>query len=360
VAAPTGVPISEVGVKDVLESLYYDPRQPGSFGGVEALYKNVKSVDGAKTKSDIRKWFESQDTYALHKPSRKHFKRNVIVVHSVDEQFQADLADMSMLASLNKGVHFWLTCIDVMSKYAWVIPLRNKSAHTVMRGFQEIFSERKPLKLQTDHGTEFTNSTLQDYMRENGVHHFFTYNPDIKASIAERFNRTIKEKVYKYMTYKDTRVYIDVLQDLVHSYNNTYHRSVKMTPTEASLPENKKQVWRNLYGDRVRKIPYSRIKFKYRLGDYVRISVERDVFRKGYKQRWTSEVFRVVKQSPRDPVVYKLEDLDGEPIIGSFYEPELQRVSEPTEIQRRWSKPSDRDLDFYIRRRGYHHGYERN
>jgi hypothetical protein len=355
-----------------LRSLYYNPRVPGSFGGVDALYR---SAGKGKSKSDIRQWFESQPTYTLHKPARIKFKRNVILVHGIDEQFQADLADMSMLARWNDDAHFWLTCIDVLSKYAWVIPIRNKSAHTVMTAFKEIFKERKPLKLQTDQGTEFTNAVLREYMKQEGVQHFFTWNPEIKASIVERFNRTIKQKVFKYMTYKDTQRYLDVLPDMVHSYNNTYHRSIRMTPTEASNPENERRVWRNLYSGRIpegvkHKKDTKRVhhphKFKYKLGDYVRLSEERGVFRKGYKQRWTEEVFRVIKQTPRDPVVYKVEDLKGEPLVGSFYEVELQRVSKPVatildnhhqqqipEENRRRLPPGERGIEYYIKFRGY-------
>jgi ribosomal protein S17 len=198
---------------------------------------------------------------------------------------------------------------------------------------------------------------VRKYMRDTGVHQFFAWNPDIKASIAERFNRTIKQKVWKFLTYKNSYCYIDVLPDLVHSYNNSYHRSIKMTPTEASRPENERTVWQNLYGKRVRQKKSTRrrkpVKFKYHIGDYVRLSEERGVFRKGYKQRWTEEVFRVVKQSARDPVVYRLEDLSGEPLIGSFYEFELQKVSKPTTVKPKKTDKRERGLEHFVKNRGY-------
>jgi hypothetical protein len=351
-------------IPTTLEDLYYNPRMPGSFGGVSALYRASKAATAAadvgnltRTQASIRNWFETQPAYTLHKPARTRFRRNIILVHGVDEQFQADLADVSMLEKWNNHTHFWLTCIDVLSKYAWVIPLRTKSARNVKAAFEEIFKERKPMMLQTDQGTEFTNDLLRDYMKQSGVHHFFAFNPDIKAAIVERFNRTIKQKVWKYMTHKDTDRYIDILQDMVHSYNNTYHRSIKMTPTEASLPENEKRAWRNLYKDRVDEQEHKKkkkkpVKFKYGVGDYVRISEERGVFRKGYKQRWTEEVFKIVKQSPRDPIVYRLEDLKGEPIIGSFYELEIQRVPKPLadDIDRVLQKHQQQEKKTYTRK----------
>jgi len=342
------------GPVDAFDYHYYNPRMPGSFSGAHALVRQLK---GVKTGREVAEWLQTQPTYTLHKPVRKRFRRNVIHVHSVDEQFQADLADVQMLARWNGGVHFLLTCIDVFSKYAWVVPMKNKTAEATRAAFELIFQERKPQQLMTDSGREFENHIMYEYMQQQGVRHFFAWNPDIKASVAERFNRTLKGRVWKYLTHTGSQRYIDVLPDIVHSYNNTYHRSIKMTPTEASRPENTKRVYENLYGKRIRYIPPSRVRFKYKLGDFVRISEERDVFRKGYRQGWSREVYRVVKCSPRDPVVYKLEDLAGEPLIGSFYEAELQKVAEPSagevaEVLRN-RRNNARGLQYFIKYKGY-------
>jgi Chromo (CHRromatin Organisation MOdifier) domain len=337
--------------KNVFDT-YYDPRAPHSFGGIQGLLRQLK---GLKTREQVEKWLSTQPTWSLHKRVVKRFKRNAILVHGVDEQFQADLADVSMLAKFNNGVTFWLTVIDVLSKFAWVIPMKNKTALSTIEAFDLVFSERTPLKLQTDHGKEFDNAQMREFMKLKKVLHFYTYNTEIKASIVERFNRTIKDKVWKLLTYLDTFRYIDVLQDLVHSYNNSYHRSIKMTPTQASNPENTKQVWQNLYGHLVKK-PASRIKFKYKIGDYVRISETRDVFRKGYRQGWSVEVFVVDKQSPRDPVVYRLKDSKGEDVIGSFYEIELQKVPKPQswEIEKIIkSRGREKDLEYFVKFKNY-------
>jgi transposase InsO family protein len=349
--APDPPTASEVIVKDVFDT-YFDPRAPHSFGAVDGLYRQVKEH---KTREQVREWLHAQPTYSLHKPVRRRFKRNVILVHGVDEQFQADLCDVSMLARYNDGINFLLTVVDVLSKKAWAIPLRNKSASSVVEAFRRIFSERKPLKLQTDHGKEFDNWQSREFMKELGVRHFYTYNTEIKAAIVERFNKTLKDKIWKYLTYTDSFRYIDVLDDLVHSYNNSRHRSIKMTPNEASRPENTKQVWQNLYGH-IRKKPASRIKFKYQVGDHVRFTEVRDVFRKGYRQGWSKEVYVVDKQSPRDPVVYRLKDLEGEDVIGSFYERELQKVPKPQtwEIEKIIaSRGQERDLEYFVKFKNY-------
>src|SRR5215470_17315260 len=224
---------------------YFDPEAPGSFGGVEALYR---ACNKEKTRGEIRDWLSDQPAYTLHKPLRFKFKRNVIMVHNINEQFQADLVDMSMYARQNGGVHFLLTCIDVFSKYAWVIPMKNKSAKSTAQAFRQIFAEQIPSKLQTDRGKEFENSDVKTVTTELGINHFFAWNPEIKCSIVERFNRTLKNKMWRYLTHNNkTKRYIDVLPSLVKSYNNTYHRSIKMTPIQVTSV-NVKEVWNNLYG----------------------------------------------------------------------------------------------------------------
>ena len=116
-----------------------------------------------------------------------------MVVYGIDHQWQADLMDWGKLASYNKGFKYLLTCIDVLSRYAWVIPLKDKTANSLKEAFQVIYkSGRRPIRLQTDKGTEFTNRVFQKFLKEHDAHFFTTYNEETKASIVERFNRTLK------------------------------------------------------------------------------------------------------------------------------------------------------------------------
>jgi hypothetical protein len=145
----------------------------------------------------------------------------------------------------------------------------------------------------------------------------------MKASVIERFNRTLKEKMYRYFTTYNTKRYTDVIQDLVNSYNKTYHRSIKMTPSEVT-PKNVETVRRNLYGSQKEKNYI--IEFKFKIGDYVRISKYKKLFQKGYLPNWSEEVFQVTENLPRTPPVYKIKDLGGDDILGIFYEQDLQKV----------------------------------
>ncbi|KAJ8034802.1 hypothetical protein HOLleu_21801 [Holothuria leucospilota] len=232
-----------------------------------------------------------------------------------------DLADLSSLSRYNKGYKFLLTCIDVLSKFAWVIPLKNKSGRTLLQAVKKILSSgRKPQQIHTDRGTEFVNKLLQKYLKDKGIH-FFTTNNETKASVVERFNRTLKSKMWKYFTHRNTLKYIDILPNLVKGYNHSYHRSIKLRPVEVTK-DNEDRVWRTLY-------PGINIKasFKFNVGDRVRISKSKLKFEKGYLPNWSEEIFIIVKRKGKPVPVYKLTDWGGEPIEGNFYESELQKVN---------------------------------
>ena len=305
-----------------LRKVYHDPRNPGGLGGISKLLRAVKKDAETQIKlDDVKKWMAGEDTYTLHAPVSKHFARNRVLVSGIDVQFQSDLVDMSAYAEENDGVRYLLTCIDVFSKYAWVRPLMNKTGRSVTKAFKDILDEgRVPRRLQTDEGKEYYNKSFQDLMCARNITHFSTAN-ETKCALVERYNRTIKTVMWRYLTSINSRRYIDALQDMVTGYNNTYHRSIKMTPASVNK-DNEKAVFNTLYKTRQTKFPV----FKFNVGDTVRISKYRGVFRKGYEQTFTDEIFTVVECVGRSPAVYRLRDYAGEDIRGTFYEKELQRV----------------------------------
>lgn len=307
---------------NTLEKVYYDPANPAAFGGVNKLYDTVKKqATESPSLQDVQKWLCKQDAYTLHAPTFKHFQRNRVLVSGIDKQFQADLVDMSEYAEENDGVHFLLTCIDVFSKHAWVRCLTSKSGENVMKAFENILREgRVPKKLQTDAGKEFYNKPFQRLLASYNIKHFSTFN-ETKASIVERFNKTLKTRMWRYLTAANSRRYVDVLQSLVHAYNHTRHRSIRMSPSEV-CKENERTVFNNLYKSK----PKSTVIFKFKVGDTVRISKHRGVFRKGYEQSYTDEFFTIVECLHRIPPVYRLKDQAGDEIQGTFYEKELQLV----------------------------------
>ena len=251
----------------------------------------------------------------LHKPVRRKFKKRRVLVNGIDKIWAADLADMQAFSKVNRGIKYLLAVIDVFSKYGWLIPLKDKTGKSVASALKTIFKERKPEKMWVDKGKEFYNKDVKEIIE------LYSTENEEKSSVVERWIRTMKEKMWKYFT----NVYVDILPDLVKDYNNTRHSSIKMTPVEASKKKNELTVWRNLYPNRLNIID---INPKFSIGDKVRISKKKALFEKGYTTRWTEEVFTITKINRTSPITYKIADLNGEEIDGTFYEPELQKTSQ--------------------------------
>ena len=116
-----------------LNDIYFNPEHEASFSGVDRLFKFVKQ-DGKYdlSKKQIANWLEGVDTYTLHKPARRRFKRSCIVIHGIDDQWEMDLVDVSALSRYNSGNRYLLTCIYIPSKFAWVIPLIDKTEKSLV------------------------------------------------------------------------------------------------------------------------------------------------------------------------------------------------------------------------------------
>ena len=276
------------------------------------VYRIEKVVKKGKTKSLV-KWKE------LHKPVIQTFPKRRVQVNGIDEIWAADLVDMQTFSRFNRGVKYLLAVIDIFSKYGWLVPLKDKSGKSVATAFKQIFKERKPTKIWVDKGKEFYNKDVKSLIE------LYSTENEEKSSVVERWNRTMKEKMWKYFSANSTSVYIDVLDDLVEQYNNTRHSSIKMTPVEASKKTNEIQVWRNMYPEHVEiKTHHAR----FSVGDKVRITKKKKTFEKGYTPRWTEEVFTISAVQNTSPVTYKIADLNGEEIQGTFYEAELQKTNQ--------------------------------
>ena len=282
---------------------YYDPSNPGSFGGVNKLWKEVGG-----TKRHVEAWLSTQDTYTLHRPARKHMNRNRILVAGLDDQWEADLVDVHSLK--NGGIKFLLTVIDVLSKKAFVVPLKDKSAQSVIKAFKSIFKERQPRKIRTDSGREFVNQHFKQFLKKKGIL-FFTSNNETKCAIVERFNRSLMSRMWRYFTTSGQQRYLHVLQQLVDGYNKTRHSSTGYAPDDVNVM-NGETVWRKLY-DWNPQHPEKRQKPKYKVGDLVRISKAKKTFEKGYRTNWSREIFKVDRVYRRALPEYALKDLQDEP-----------------------------------------------
>ena len=179
---------------------------------------------------------------------------------------------MQLLSKFNKGIMYLLCVIDLFSKYAFVVPLKDKKGVSIVNEFRRILSKskRKPNEIWVDKGSEFYNAPFKNWLQDNDIVMYSTNNEG-KSVVAERFIRTLKTKIYKYMTSISKNVCIDKLNTIVNKYNNTYHTTIKMKPIN---------VKDNVYINTSKEINYKDPKFK--VGDYVRISKYKNIFAKGY------------------------------------------------------------------------------
>ena len=307
----------------LLKKIYYDVSDPGSFGGIARLHKRALEKGLKIKRHQIIEFLKNEDAYTLHRPARKHYSRNKTIVGGIDRQWQADLADMSDIAKHNDGYRYLLTVIDCFSKYAWAIPLKKKDSQTVLEGFQSLFkisAPRIPKKLHTDKGKEFLNKEVQDYFKTKNIFHFVT-NSDTKAAIVERFNRTLKTRMYAYFSGNNTYRYLDILTDLLKNYNASYHRTIGMKPIDVKENHSNK-IWNRMYGSLS-----SFTGKQHKKDSTVRISKVKGIFEKGYLPSWSEEIFKISDSLNRTKPVYKLKDYQDEEIAGTFYPEEIQPIT---------------------------------
>ena len=272
---------------DIAKDPKYDGYQRGLASMVYKFFDKKSIGSGAKHVNSKIAPQNQQLAEELHKPIiRKFEKRNVHAAFK-DNIWGADLADMQLLSRYNKGIRFLLCVIDIFSKYAWVVPLKDKKSISIVKAFQIILKQsnsRKSNKIWVDKGSEFFNASFKKWLQDNDIVMYSTHNEG-KSVVAERFIRTLKSKIYKYMTSIANNVYIEKLDDIVDEFNNTYYTTIKMKPAD---------VKDNTYINSDKEINNKDPKFK--VGDRVRISKYKNIFAKGYMPNWSEEVF-VIKKS---------------------------------------------------------------
>ena len=222
---------------------------------------------------------------------------------------------MQSLSRKNKGIKYLLCVIDLFSKYALVVPLKDKKGISILNVFNKIIkqSERKPNKIWVDQGGEFYNNVFKKWLLDNDIIMYSTYNKG-KSVVAEIFIKTLKNKLYKHITATGKKVYDDVLDDVVNEYNNTKHSTIKIKPIDV---KNNKRVYIDEHNEK---------DSRFKVGDRVRLSKFKNIFAKGYTPNWSTEIFIVDKINDTVPYTYNLKDLNDEEIMGSFYGKELQKT----------------------------------
>ncbi|KAJ1530195.1 hypothetical protein ONE63_005122 [Megalurothrips usitatus] len=281
-AAPS---LSSNGRPGVLERIYYDPSHPASFSSADRLRRAA-----GKPVAQVHAFVQGEDPYTLHFPRRQQKKRNRVFVSTIDQQWAVDLTDFQSIKSENDNLAWVLCVVDVFSMYAWVECLQRKTAAAVLEGFKAILARttRRPASVIADNGGEFSGLPFKKYLQDNGIEFYTTKNPDIKVSVVERFQLTLKTKLFRAFTRNVSYRYCDgLLEDIVKGLNHSYHRSIKMRPVDVTH-ERVFELYRNLYGYPLRDTPQ---RPTLKVGDFVRIQREMGRFEKTMYGAWSKEVY---------------------------------------------------------------------
>ena len=273
---------------------------------------------------------EHADGYTLHREFKRPSRYNVYYTHNRRKQCQADLIDISRISNQNDGVTFLLLIIDIFTKKVWVYPLRRKSAAEMKRSMQVWLDslQVKPERLMSDFGLEFRNREVQNLLRS----HHVEWEPargTMKAAIAERANKTIQILIYKYLSDRETVRYIDVLPQLVSTYNARPHRTLEgLTPDYADMPENEAAV-QAIAHRRYAEVGRARRSPKYKVGDVVRVKTDPHKIsqnRRAYAEQYGGEFFTISRINRTLPIpMYYLRSMNtDDEIEGAFYAQELQ------------------------------------
>jgi hypothetical protein len=315
-------------IEQLLKSIYLDLGSPASFAGVQKVLEEARKVNRKISLADVTHFMSKQRTYTLFKPRIKKFRRLKTVPSGLNTDWQCDLCIMDSIKEYNDGYRYILVCIDVLSRMIYAAEAESKKSEHMIEAFEKIFSKAKvlPNKLYSDAGVEFQAKKMKDYWKEKDVIKYVMYSPDLHAGLVERANRTIKERLYRYFSEKNTLRWLGVIDKIVGNLNKTVHSTTGMRPNEITY-KNANALREKLYKEDEMKKP---LRIKYKLGDIVRITKDKGQFTKGYYPNFTDELFKIAQVKRTNPPSYRITDLRGEEIKGIFYTQELVRTSEET------------------------------
>ena len=307
---------SKVDQAGVIHREYNDPASPFALGGVDKMRRKFKNV----SRNNMKSVLNSNIAYSLHKEARIFFKTRPIRASSKDEIWTMDLLDVSNVSVYNDNVTFLLIVVDIVSRFLWIEPLKRKTSKNIADAIAKIIvsSGRKPSKIFTDR--EFGSGEVLKVLKEFQIILYHTGSP-LKASIAERMIRTLRKRLGRYSTVRNSRRYIDEIYSFADAHNKSLHSSIRMRPIDVTV-KNQQFALDNLYGNiKKKELGYSS---DFKVGQYVRIQHLKGLITKESFETWTREIFAVHKIHNKFlPVMFTLRDLNDEIIEGRFYKEEL-------------------------------------
>ena len=317
-------PKLNIGEEKYISSIYNNPNQSSSFTSAKVLFNEIKRRGNYNiTLPQVKDFIAAQESYNITRTRREKFRKPYYITFFKYQIIQADLLFMIPYSETNELNKYILNVICCFSKVAYSRAITDKKSETIVNAFRDILQEiNHPIILcNTDRGTEFKSEPFKQLMNEYNITHFTSP----KCVIVERYQRTLKSRIGRYLIKNNTETYVNVLQKLVHSYNRTYHSTINMRPIDVSCV-NQYQIYK--YMQTKRKIIKVR-PFKLKKDDKVRISMQKSIYDREYTLKWSREIFSVVHRYRIQNVnVYKIKDCEEQLLVGMFYENELNLVRE--------------------------------
>lgn len=350
--------------REYLSSIYYDPANTASYSGVERVWRAIRR-EARVTKKQLQEWLREQDAYTEYFPVRRKFKRPRTISPRINYVWGSDVGFMLPYADQNDDYAYLVVFIDLFSRFAYVEPLKTVRGAEMLETMKEVFAKDSPRSLYTDSGSEYKNVQVQRYLKSQNIKHY-TSRSEKKVAHAERLIKQLKRKLLQYMNEKNTGRWIDVLDDVVHAYNNSYHRVIKMTPTQAKSTDQF-TLWNNQYfrppkeESEPKRPKQAKTGYSLELGDRVKLSVLQRPFEREYDQKYTTEVFTVTDRRMQGGIPsYSVKDEQNESIEGWFYKPELLKVAVPAadktyKIEKVLKRRTKRDgtKELFVKFKGY-------
>ncbi len=310
-----------------LDDIYTNPSSPACFEGIESVYREAKRRGVLNvTRKRVWEYLQKQRSYTRHGLIRTRFPRNPIWSYCLNDCWFADLHDLSRISWQNRRKKFLLIVVDALSRFLYCEPLKNKTADVVLDGFKNIVRRAgaSPGRITVDAGSEFVNNKMKQYLQLEGIRLQIARAP-LKASLAELMGKLLKNKIYRYMTHRRARKYIDQLEEFVDSLNSRPLKSLGGLRPKDVTYQNQTEVYQAQLGKyRGRR----NANYSFEIGDSVRLVLKpRQAFTKGYFPTFTEEIYQVRQRTPQYPApLYKLSDALGNPILGRYYDNELRKV----------------------------------
>ena len=297
---------------DEINNIPYKDRPWGKFA--------IKQIIDKKQRLELGNNFSMEDlSNELNKPVINKFERKKVIVNHIDEIHSCDLVDMVKYSRVNRGYKYIFLNIDIFSKYAWSFPLKTKTIKEIKYCFQKIFKERKPSYIWSNQELAFFSKEMLQFFKDNNAKIYYTHS-HLKAVIIERFNKSLGELMMKSFVKNDNTVWYNILPELIKTYNNRYHSTIKMKPKNVNK-SNEKHIKNTVYNyDMTNKKP------KFKVNDLYRISLRRRaLFDKPTGNiKWSEQLYKIYKINVSSVITYQLKDMNDEIINGQFYEKELQ------------------------------------